>query len=96
MNFEKVKSKALEVISQLDWTLIPEQIKQKTQEIIDLGDSEYDKIVAIPSEERTFENKRWSMTRGRRKNERSAFFCSRSISRMLMCSFTVSALSPSE
>ncbi|OLS21106.1 MAG: Oligopeptidase A [Candidatus Heimdallarchaeota archaeon LC_2] len=56
MEYEKVLSKSMEIISALDWTLSPEEITQKTQELIDLGNVEYEKIVSIPSEQRFFAN----------------------------------------
>jgi thimet oligopeptidase len=56
MDYETVKTKSLQVLSQLDWTLSPDQLRSRAQELMKLGNAEYDKIVAIPKEERNFEN----------------------------------------
>jgi thimet oligopeptidase len=56
MDYESVKSKSLQVLSQLDWTLIPDQIRSRAQDLTKLGDSEYDKIISIPKDQRNFDN----------------------------------------
>lgn len=56
MEYEQIKSKSLEVLSQLDWTLTPDQIRARGQDLIKLGNDGFDKIVSIPQDQRNFSN----------------------------------------
>ena len=56
MDYEQIKSKSLDALSHLDWTLTPDQIRERAQNLIKLGNEGFDRIVSIPQDQRNFNN----------------------------------------
>lgn len=56
MDYEQIKSKSLDVLSHLDWTLTPDQIRARAQDLIKLGNEGFENIVSIPQDQRNFNN----------------------------------------